>query len=189
MALLRTVAPASEPVTAEEAKTFLRLAGSTEDTLLEGLIRAAREDVERAAGLALIDQAWRLAIDAIPASEVVLLMRHPVRQIIAVTAYGSEGEASLVGSGDYQADLSSRPARLLFRKRPQAARAMNGIEIDFRAGFGTAGADVPELLRRAILMLVAHWYEFRASYGPGEQPVSYPPQYERLIAGYRDRRL
>jgi uncharacterized phiE125 gp8 family phage protein len=189
MALLRTVAPSVEPVTALEAKSFLRLAGSTEDALLEGLIRAAREDVERATGLALIDQTWRLAIDRIPPGDVVLLMRHPVRQIIAVTTYGSEGEASLVNANDYQADLASRPARLLFRKRPQAARAMNGIEIDFRAGFGPVAADVPELLRRAILVLVAHWYEFRASYGPSEQPVSYPPQYRRMISGYRERRL
>lgn len=189
MALLRTGAPTAEPVTISEAKGFLRLAGSTEDTLIEGLIRAAREDVERTTGLALIDQGWRLAVDRIPASDVVPLPRHPVREIIAVTTYGTEGEASLVGAGDYQADLVSRPARLLFRKRPEPMRAINGLEIDFRAGFGEAGIDVPDLLRRAILVLVAHWYEFRASYGPDEQPVSYPPRYERMISGYRDRRL
>ena len=189
MALLRTGAPTAEPVTVAEAKSFLRLAGSMEDALIEGLIRAAREDVERAAGLALIDQTWRLAIDRIPANDIVLLMRHPVCEIIAVTAYGTEGEASLVDVGDYLADLVSRPQRLLFLKRPEPMRAMNGIEIDFRAGFGEAGPEVPDLLRRAILVLVAHWYEFRASYVPRDQPVSYPPQYERMISGYRDRRL
>ena len=31
---------------------------------------------------------------------------------------------------------------------------MNGIEIDFSAGFGEAGTDVPDLLNRAILVLV-----------------------------------
>jgi uncharacterized phiE125 gp8 family phage protein len=189
MALLRTGAPTAEPVTVSEAKSFLRLAGSAEDDLIEGLVRAAREDVERTAGLALIDQTWRLAIDRIPARDIVVLTRHPVREIIAVTAYGRQGEASLLDGGDYHADLESRPARLLFLKRPQPIRAMNGIEIDFRAGFGEAGTDVPDLLRRAILVLVAHWYEFRASYGPRDQPVSYPPQYERMISGYRERRL
>ncbi|MDQ6436882.1 head-tail connector protein [Mesorhizobium sp. LHD-90] len=189
MTLVLTGAPEAEPVTVSEAKSFLRLAGSSEDTLIEGLIRAAREDVERATGLALIDQTWRLALDAVPRSDVVLLMRHPVREIIAVTAYGTEGEAALVSAGDYQADLISRPARLFFRARPEPMRALNGLEIDFRAGFGEAGPDVPDLLRRAILVLVAHWYEFRASFGPDEQPVAYPPQYERMIAAHRDRRL
>ena len=66
---------------------------------------------------------------------------------------------------------------------------MNGVEIDFTAGFGEAGADVPDLLKRAILLLVGHWYEFRAGFGPADQPVSYPAGYERLIAFYRAGRL
>jgi uncharacterized phiE125 gp8 family phage protein len=189
MTLLRTVAPAVEPVAVSEAKAFLRLSGTAEDELLAGLIKAAREDVERATGLALIEQDWRLALDCLPANDVVLLLRHPVREVISVTAYDGEGEVSPVNPGDYQADLVSRPARLLFLNRPPAMRAMNGLEVDFRAGFGESGIDVPDLLRRAILVLVAHWHEFRASYGPDEQPVSYRPQYEHMIAGYRDRRL
>ena len=117
------------------------------------------------------------------------LMVHPVREILSVTVFGSEGEASVVDPADYQADLLSRPARIHFDTAPGALRAMNGIEIDFTAGFGEAGADVPDLLRRAMLVLVAHWYEFRTGFGPGDQPVSYPAGYERMIAGYRAGRL
>jgi uncharacterized phiE125 gp8 family phage protein len=189
MTLFRTVEPAAEPVTLAEAKAHLRLGGSSEDDLLAGLIRAAREDVERSTGLALIDQHWRLALDCLASSGTALLLRHPVREITAVTAFGSEGEATLVSADDYLADLDSRPARLHFLRRPAYGRAMNGLEIDFRAGFGEAGTDVPDLLRRAILLLVAHWYEFRAGYRPDEQPVSYPPGYERMISGHRLGRL
>ena len=189
MTLILTGAPEAEPVTLTDARSFLRLQGTADDELLSGLITAARQDVERATGLALIDQTWRMAIDRLPPSDMATLMRHPVREILSVTVFGSEGEASLVDPADYQADLMSRPARLLFVRRPAMARAMNGLEIDFRAGFGEAGPDVPDLLRRAILLLVAHWYEFRASFGPGDQPVSYPQSYERMIASYRDRRL
>ena len=106
-----------------------------------------------------------------------------------MTAYGTEGEASLVDPADYQLDTLSRPARLHFEARPEPLRIMNGIEIDFSAGFGEAGTDVPDLLRRAILLLVAHWYEFRAQFEPADQPVSYPAGYDRMIASYRDRRL
>ena len=38
--------------------------------LIAGLIRAAREDVERATGMALIDQTWRLVLDRWPSSGV-----------------------------------------------------------------------------------------------------------------------
>lgn len=189
MALFRTEAPEAEPVSVAEAKAFLRLQHDSEDDLIAGLVKAAREDVERATGLALIDQAWRLTLDAWPARGIVAIMRCPVKSVTAVTAYGSEGEAWALNPVDYVLDGTARPARLLFETKPEPLRVMNGVEIDFAAGFGPAGPDVPDLLRRAILLLTAHWYEFRAQVSADEQPVSYPAGYDRLIAGYQARRL
>lgn len=186
MALFQTVAPGAEPVTLAEAKRTLRLDHDSEDELLAGLIRAAREEVEASCGLALIDQGWRLTLDRLPRDGQVLLRRHPAREVTSVTAYGADGEASLVDPGTYRLDAHGRPARLHFSAAPQAP---NGIEIDFVAGFGEAGADVPDLIRRAMLTLVAHWYEFRAAFSAKEQPVSFPHGYERLLAPWRERRL
>jgi uncharacterized phiE125 gp8 family phage protein len=189
MTLFRTVDPAVEPVTLAEAKAHLRLDHDSEDALLSGLIRAARDEVEKSTGLALIDQSWRLALDRWPRHGCALIARHPVKAILSVTAYGPDGEASLIAPETYQFDALSRPARLHFEAQTAPLRAMNGIEIDFSAGFGEAGPDVPDLVKRAILVLVAHWFEFRAAFGPGDQPVSFPVGYERMIAGYRARRL
>ena len=189
MTLIRTVEPAAEPVTPAEVKAHLRLDHSSEDDLLSGLIRAGREEVERAAGLALIEQKWRFVLDEWPRGGMARIPLYPVRGILSVTAYGPDGEASLVDPAAYRADTAARPARVAFGAAPTAMRAMNGIEIDFTAGFGEAATDVPDLLRRAILLLVAHWYEFRTAFGPGDQPVGYPAGYERLIAPFRARRL
>lgn len=189
MTLYRTVEPAAEPVTLGEAKAQLRVGHDSEDALLAGLIRAARAEVEAQTGVALIDQAWRLAFDRWPHDGLVKLRRHPVKEILSVTVYGAEGEAALVGAGTYEADLKSRPARLHFVNPPSPEQRLNGIEIDFIAGFGEAGTDVPDLLKRAILVLVTHWYEFRAVYRTEDQPVSIPPGFDRLIAGYRTGRL
>ena len=189
MTLFRTVEPDVEPVTLTEVKEHLRLGHASEDGLLAGLIRAARDEVERATGIALIDQSWRLALDRWPRSGTIYLARHPVRTIISVTAYGADGGASLVPPSAYQVDVLARPARLHFEDTPAPLRRMNGIEIDFQAGFGEAGTDVPDTLKRAILVLTAHWYELRGAFGPESQPVSYPAGYERLIAYYKARKL
>lgn len=189
MTLFRTVAPEAEPVVLADAKQNLRIDHGSEDELLSGLIRAAREEVEAACSLALISQSWRLSLDRLPPSGRVLLRRHPVREIRSVTVYGGDGEALLVDPGIYDLDPHGRPARLHFLAGLAPGVATNGIEIDFEAGFGEAATDVPDLLKRAILLLVTHWYEFRASFSAEQQPASYPPGYERLIAPWRARRL
>ena len=189
MTSIRTGEPGAEPVTLAELKQYLRLGHASEDELLAGLIRAAREDLERATGLALIEQGWRLALDRVPPNGIVLLPRHPVREVTAVTFYDADGVAHVLSAGDYQVDTVSRPARVVIGKALDGLRAMNGLEIDFACGFGEAGPDVPDILRRAITLLAAHWYEFRTSYGPSDQPVSYPAGYDRMISAYVERRL
>lgn len=189
MTLFRTVAPAAEPVGVAEAKAYLRIAHDSEDALLEGLIRAAREEVEARAGVALLTQCWRLALDRWPAAGRVRLKPHPVVSVDAVIVYGADGEAELLPASGWRLDAHSRPARLEFVRRPEPARTMNGIEIDFTAGFGDEAEAVPERLRQAMLRLVAHWFEFRASFGADEQPVSLPPDFERFVSGFRRMRL
>lgn len=189
MTLIRTVPPGAEPVTLAEAKAHLRVGQASEDGLIQGLIRAARDDVERATGLALIEQGWRLVLDEWPDDRLVTLKRHPLRQVDSVTVYDDAGEPSVLSPSAYRVDASSRPARLLVREPVAVGSALNGIEIDFTAGFGAAATDVPDLLKRAMLLLVAHWFEFRGAFGAGDQPVSYPAGYERLLDPFRQRRL
>jgi uncharacterized phiE125 gp8 family phage protein len=189
MTAFRTTGPDAEPVTLAEAKAHLRLQHDSEDELITGLIRAAREEVERATGLALLPQTWRKVLDALPSDRIVRLTPWPVREVQSVTVFGEDGEGVLVNPSRYAVDTTSRPARIVFHRQLQPGAALNGIEVDYVAGHGEAGTDVPDLVKRAMLMLIAHWYEFRGVVGASAQPVSWPPGYDRLIAPFRQRRI
>jgi uncharacterized phiE125 gp8 family phage protein len=63
-------------------------------------------------------------------------------------------------------------------------RIAAGIELDVAAGFGDAAADVPEPLRQAVRLFVAHWYENRGVVG-GMQGAPLPPNAAALVAAYR----
>ena len=76
-----------------------------------------------------------------------------MRELLSVTVYGADGEASVVDPAGIETDLSSRPARLLISARVAPARRLNGIEVDFTAGFGETGVDVPDPLKRAVMTL------------------------------------
>ncbi|WP_173931135.1 head-tail connector protein [Chelativorans sp. Marseille-P2723] len=189
MTLFRTVDPTVEPVSLAEAKAHLRVAHDSEDALISDLVRTARQEVEQMTATALIHQCWRLVLDDWPQEEVVLLKRKPVREILSVTVFDADGAGSVMAPDAYQLDAASTPARLHLADRPTPGLALNGIEIDFSAGFGEAGTDVPDLLKRAMLLLVAHWYEFRGAFGPDSQPVSVPDEYRRLLAAWQGPRL
>ncbi len=189
MIYIPTVPPAGEPVTLAEAKAHLRVDTDDEDALIEGLITVAREHLERETGLALMTQGFRLALDRWPDDGVIRIERGPVSAIETVTVYDEAGEPSLVSLDDHLLEGNSRPARLWLPETPAPGRAINGIEIDFIAGFGDTGADVPGTLKRAMLSHVALMFSVRAAVSLEDQPAAMPAGYERLIAPYCRRRL
>ena len=65
---------------------------------------------------------------------------------------------------------------------------MNGIEVDVTAGYGDNSVDVPSVLRQAILMLAAHWYDHRAT-GFDFMTAGEPDGLFALIEPYREVRL
>lgn len=181
--------PSAEPISLAELKAHLRVDGDDEDALLAGLIRTAREHLERTAGLALISQDWRLYLDHWPETGVVEIGRGPVLSVGAVRAFDELGEESEISLAGHLLDGVRRPARLWLRERPAARQAINGVEIDFTAGFGEAGQDVPDVLKRAMLVHAAHMYEFRGAVPVELQPAGMPEGYDRLIAPHLMRRL
>jgi len=189
MTLIRTAGPAVEPVTLAGMKEHLRVTHDSEDALITGLIKAAREEVERSTSLALIEQTWRLTLDRWPPGRVVPLRRNPVLSVTSVMVFDEDGEGWLVAPEAYRLDRASMPARLHFIDARPSGRRLNGIEIDFSAGYGPDGEGVPEALKRAMGILVSHWFEFRGAYGAKDQPVSIPDAYLRIIAGFRTPRL
>ncbi len=185
MVMTRIAAPAAEPVTLAEAKAHLRVVDAAEDILIASLVEAAREEVEAATGLALISQTWRLYLDCWPPSAIVRLRKHPVQSLIQVTVYNAVGapESSVPPAANL--DKASRPARFAMPDAAKApGRTMNGIEIDFRAGFGDTGVDVPDGLKRAILLLTAQWFEHRGA-GPDERAAGWPDGFDRIVERFR----
>ena len=64
-------------------------------------------------------------------------------------------------------------------------RIAAGIELDVTVGFGDAAINVPEPLRQAIRLLVAHWYENRGLMADVDKGVVLPSTVAALIAPYR----
>ncbi|NLS02859.1 hypothetical protein HGP14_05670 [Rhizobium sp. P32RR-XVIII] len=184
-----TAPPLAEALTLADVKVHLRLDGNEEDALLTSLIRVAREHLERVTGLCLMTQGWRLYLDSVPEEGGIQIAKGPVQAIEGVTLYDASGEEVSLPLTGHMLDGNARPARLVLNQNVNFGRAINGIEIDFSAGFGESGADVPDVLKRAMLMHVAQMFAFRGAVAVADQPADIPAGYDRLIAPFLMRRL
>lgn len=177
--------PAAEPVTLAEAKAHLRVEHAADDDIIVALIAGSRIHVEAQARRALITQSWRLTRDVWPDSGFVAVLPVPLVTLDAARVYRADGTTQAIDTGAFTLDTAAAPARLGFTRGalPVPGRANAGIEIDVTCGYGGDGDDVPEPLRQAIRLLVAHWYENRALVS-GEVAVL-PQTVAALIAPYR----
>ena len=192
MALVLTSPPAVEPVSLSEAKAHLRVDGTDEDVLITALILSARKHLETWLARSLITQSWRLMLDDWPHSSTVDLPLSPLQSIEAVETYDADDVATPVAALAYFVDTVSDPARLVRISGdawPAPGRAANGVEIRFTAGYGDAASNVPQPLRQALHLLVAHWFERRESVPVENAGTLAPFSVASLISPYRRVRV
>jgi uncharacterized phiE125 gp8 family phage protein len=173
--------PASEPVSLAEAKEFLRVEHDADDDVIAALIAAARIHVEAQTRRALMTQTWRIVRDAWPQAGVLAVIAQPLRELVAARVYASDNSPHALELDGIAVDTVSGML-LLPPDIPAPGRATSGIELDVEVGYGDEAGDVPEPLRHAIRLLVAHWYENRA---PVTRETALPPNVSALIAPYR----
>jgi uncharacterized phiE125 gp8 family phage protein len=178
------VTPASEPLTLAEAKAFLRIEHDDDDDVITSLISAARTHIETLTRCATIAQTWRFIRDSWPDDGRVALKRGPVLSIEAVRVFDTGGVASSLDSESFVVDKASNTVASPIWSLPAPGRVIAGIEIDAVLGFGVGAASIPENLRHAIRLLLAHWYEHRGLERETSGAVL-PAQVHALIAPYR----
>lgn len=185
MAVSLVTAPASRPITLDQVKSHLRIETSDDDSYLENLIDAGIAHLESVSGLKLITQTWRQYLDQLPENNTARLAVFPVRAVTSVVYFDADGIEQTLPSTQLELDRFSNPARLVISSNLPVVSAFNGIEIVIEAGFGDTATDVPDSLQRALLILIAHNYEFRGAVPLGDIPASEPHGFRTLIAPFR----
>lgn len=177
--------PVAEPLTLADAKAWLRVEHDDDDAVIGVLVTSARLLVEQETHRALITQTWRVVRDGWGACGRIEVSPAPLRQVLAARVYDAAGVAQSVDPSRFTLATGGAPGVLGFLpgSLPSPGRALAGIEIDIEAGYGADGTAVPEPLRQAIRVLVAHAYENRGgdTTGGARLPASAPA----LIAPYR----
>lgn len=147
-------AAAADPFTLNEAKNHARIDHTDDDALVDRLINQAVGFIEGPNGYAisLREQAYKMYMEAFP-SEIDIPL-HPVKSVDSIT-YELSGTQTF-SSTLYEVDAICGRVRLLSGESwPSIDTVYNPITVNFTVGYDT----LPEELKGAVYMLVAHWYD------------------------------
>jgi len=179
--------PTVEPVSIAEARVHCRVDDAADNSYVAALITAARIMAEQYTRQVFITQSWVMYLDEWPCENYVEIPKAPLQGISSVVTYNDSDAATTFASSNYYVDLISKPGRVVLRSNsswPTVDRVANGIVINFVAGYGAAPAAIPQDIRQAILLIVAHLYENR-----GDVAADMPATAELMLGQYRDVRV
>ena len=204
-----SAAPASEPVTSDEAKLHLKVENSTDDALIAELIKAARQMAETFTGRGFITQTWILELDGLPrgrrepqwegvregsinhllpARTFIDLGIAPVSAITAFKYFDLSDTEQDFSSDNYFLDSTHTPPRVALNQGqswPTGIRPVKSLKITMTVGYGDASS-VPSDIKVAIKQILSHLYENR---GDGEAQYLMPLAAKAILDPYILRRL
>lgn len=162
--------------------------GDLQDPVLVSFLRAAIAAIEGRTSKALITRGFLVTLDNWTTPDAQRLPVAPVQAITEVALVDAIGVATIVDPAVYRLQKDAFDPRL----RPIATSlpgvATGGtVEIRFDAGYGTTFDAVPEDLKQAVLMLAAHYYEYRSDMALSQGCM--PFGVTSLIARYRPVRM
>lgn len=166
MAFDIVTAAASEPITLSEAKNFLRVDHSDDDTLISALITASRQMCEEYTRRILVTTTIDEYFDKFPMnrwenlSNLIYLSRGPVASITSVKYVDEIGSEVTITSDQYIIDTISEPARIQSTAGWFAAAGVVN-QVIVRYVVGTDVSSIPKPLIQGMMLVISDLYDQR----------------------------
>jgi uncharacterized phiE125 gp8 family phage protein len=179
-----STAPTTEPVSRTEMKLHLRVDHTTDDDLIDALIKSAREWCEMFEGKSYMTQTITAYLDNF--SNTILLPHPPLLSVSTVKYYDTGGTLQTLASSYYTVDTTAVPGRIYLaygQSWPATRDIPNAVEIIYTAGYHatqTTTTEVPARVKAAIKLIVGHLYEHREE-ATEESIVSVPFAVKNLL--------
>lgn len=187
--------PTLEPIDLDEAKKSIRFTSTTEDTLIDTWISAARMYFETETDRQVMTATWEYWLDCFPSQCEIELPHPPLRSVLSVKYDDTDGVEQTLSSALYRVDATSGPfckrGRLVLlsgTEWPETIYQPSSVRIRYTAGYGDVPGDVPELIKAAIFFMVNHFFKFRAEVYESRQGhalQSLPIGAKAILSGFK----
>jgi uncharacterized phiE125 gp8 family phage protein len=183
-------APATEPITRDEAKLQCRVDGSDEDDYFDALIQAARQYAEEWTGRRLVNSVWNFRMDQFPGCGTgrnsgqrvkpgdLIVPYPPLVSVGSISYVGGTGATLTFPPSSYIVDAPAGPncdpGRISLAygaSWPTAREQANAVTVQYTAGYG---GSIPALIIAGMKLFIGHLYEHRETVNIGGLVTTIP---------------
>lgn len=179
-------ATTTQLISTANAKTFLKVDTSEDDTIINNLVVAATRSAEEYTNRLFITQ--ELEQYAPVWTGVGQLFKSPVSAVSSITYFDESNASQTLSASVYSLNNVLEPARIELKvdqEFPNLADRWDAIKVTYSAGYGTATTDVPMPIIQAVYLTIGHWYENRQSVIVGRQVNEMPMTSKYLLDQYK----
>lgn len=171
MADYQSVAPTTQAVTLEDVRAHLNVSSTADDVLIKSYVIAATNLLENKTSRCFVRQTRVLKADTFDDSRYVMGRRiypprSPISSVTSLAYLTSTGGSQTMPSSDYVVSTGDQPgyvAEAYNATWPTVYAQPNSVTLTYVAGHTSSSTGVPEHIKQAIRMVVAHWYRNRES--------------------------
>lgn len=182
---------ASEPITLQEAKDYLRVTSTADNDYITNLISTARETIEKDTNTAIVLNSYTEYLDGFPIANKGVIDLQVAGDVVgtglpSITYMSSNSvthDVTLVLDTDFVlAEYKGRPRLQAINEWPEARDLIGSVKITYGVQ-PTNGIPLP--LKQAMYLLISHFYDNRSPVVYGavkEMPIGY----KKLIRPYKN---
>ena len=204
------VIPTRQPLSRNQAKAQLRITEdeTAEDEFIDDLIVDASEIVQELSRKQFITATFIKTLERFEDDRLVKhhsdehhhnrhsnhhdhliihLPKPPLQSIESIVYVDADGNNQNLDLNDIQVDIISEPGRIKpanGKSWPSVKEGFNAVTITFKAGFGDDESSVPAKVKRAIKLLVSHYFENRdlvLTSGTDAEQIEFPKGLQTVI--------
>ena len=179
-------AAAAGIVTLAEAKLWAKVTAADDDALITSLIAAAEEYAEEFTRRRFVHSTETKVLPRF--ADPIELPRSPLSSVTSIIYINTAGTTASVATSVYSVDTAVEPGliRLAYGQSwPTTRDVYNAVTITHVVGYSADATSVPDGIKTAVKMLVAHWYEHRESVVVGTITAEVPMGVKALLWQFR----
>ena len=151
MYLVQTVAPANEPLSLEDAKSFMRILESDDDTTIEAMIKSAREYAENYTNRQFEVATYELFTDKFV--QDLKLPKNPIKDLTKIEYMDENGDYQILDSSYYYLYGENDIFKVHFDTTVAHKTHKNAIKFTFDSGYDVVPESIVSYIRLDVSTL------------------------------------